>query len=334
METRRQDCATLFRMNGGSQADAGPPARRAVGARTDGQPGLEAADEGDLVAASVAEGTGADVRRPVEAGAARDRGVKARTRTGDAARLAAVGAVVTAVITAVLSPSTFSAVQGWFVEDDAKNEGTTPRVPLEFEGTSSRDGSITISIPQDWGSGGGRWDLPFAGRIDVGSAVKGGIGAGLTSSNSFDEPNMYLGASSKAAERLGLPGREEEELADYLTVLVRFLDYTKEGCTLSREGSIEKPGFIGRYRVWDDCRNFEGTRFWDAYYVSEAGDVLLSATLVSVATTTEDEETRMLTDWSIRPEKLPTSKETQEAGENGYPAPEWSVGPHGETVTP
>ena len=264
------------------------------------------------------------VGRPSESTAASD--VQPRSRVGEAARLAAVGAVVTALITAILSPSTFGAVLDWFGKGETESKGTTSRAAVNLEAVQSRDGSLTIRIPKGWGSGGGTWNLAFAGHIDAGSAMKGGVGAGLTSSSSFDEPNLYLGASAKAAERLQLPGRQPQELEAYATVLSRFLDYTLEGCTLGREARVEKLGFVGRYRVWEDCRSFEGTRFWDAYYIDETGEVLLSATLVSAGATTEAEELEMMTDWSS--EAGATSNEQHHTGRGGDNTPCRSGGTH------
>ena len=241
--------ATLMGMNRGSPDDesgAGPLPHG------DGVPRRQGADAGidaDTVAVQdPGTSTGTDnagppvaIVEPAPDSMAAD-DAKTRTRTGEVVRLAAIGAIVTAVVTAILSPSTFGAVKGWFVDDPSKDTSQTSREPVKFEAISSRDGSLTVHVPEAWGSGDGRWNLPFSHLIDAGSAVKGGIGAGLTTSNSIDDPNIYLGASSKAAERLQLPGREKQELEAYITELGRSLDYTTEGCTMDREGSHRQVG--------------------------------------------------------------------------------------------
>lgn len=267
--------------------------------------------------------------------------------------IAVTGAVATSVVAALLSPSTMGAVLDFLTGDDGDGASTssltsTPRDDREspgaataFKTASSPDGAVTIHVPATWGFRRSGWNLSFvrtpqggyqSGMAHPGSAVQAGTGTGLgpDSGSILDTETLWLGASSEAATYLGLPGRSAEELLGYLKLLARTVTYNNDGCTLVGEGALEVEGFLVVHRRWTGCADLTDQSLWDVYGVSDSGDVIMSALLVTTSLT-EAESRQVLTGWALAPEQLPTGPAFRTDSLAEYPRPSWFEPPSGST---
>jgi hypothetical protein len=262
-----------------------------------------------------------------------------RSPTRDAVKIAVAGAIATVVTTALLSGA-WSSVAGWFGGDDSSSAreagetsttGSPPPTPSPsstaptMKDFTSGDNAIKLRVPETWGHVRSGWNLDFDEQIDPGSGLRAGVDDGVSSSKNYATDTYYLGASSAAAERLGLHGRDEVDLRDYLTTLVRHLDWTLDGCVLDEEGELDVDGYVVVFRKWSACAGFSHMTMWDVFGVSRSGDVLMSAQLQS-GTTPVELQREMLTDWLVRPEALPSGSTRKVKARFEFPTPAWYGG--------
>ncbi len=265
-----------------------------------------------------------------------------RSPTRDAIKIAVVGAVATVVTTALLSGGTWRSVIGWFGEDaesasqsrttdSSGPSASTSTAPVAMKTVRSSDGAITLQVPTSWGYSRAGWNLDFAGFVDPGSALRAGAGEGVSSTKGYSIETYYLGASAGTAERLGLPGRDEKELRTYLTTLVRYLDWTIDGCVLEEEGELDVDGYLTVFRRWSGCAGFSHMSMWEVFAVTTSGDLLVSSQLQTGEVPVEGQR-ELLTGWLVRPERIPSGEPRKVKPEFAFPPPPWMPTPHPNAV--
>jgi hypothetical protein len=266
-------------------------------------------------------------RQPSQAAATRHRETTRRDRGIIAA---VVGALTAAVAGAAISGDWFDG-SSEPPDGPAVQMGTASDSPVEvqMEAASDPSGAISVQVPEDWGFNPAQHNLSYAGYIDTGVALRAGTGSAVRGGGmDFTNSNLYFGASAAAADRLDMHDRPPGELRAWATSAVRALDWSLEGCSLSEELPFDQNGFVGVYRIWKDCSGFEGTRMYELFAVSSAGDTIANVSLLASLSMTDDTAKLILDSFRVRPESLPTGPAT--APPENYPqvpGPSWAASP-------
>ncbi|MET0757632.1 MAG: hypothetical protein ABWY39_06650 [Mycobacterium sp.] len=182
---------------------------------------------------------------------------------------AVVGAIATAVITSDRVDSVFSWIGNLFapaaVSSDAEPVGTKT--------VTSADKVFTVDIPERWATRNAPFNVFADGSLNLGSAIYAGVD--IDGALSFDTAGAYIGASTHAAQQLGLVGASDTTLALWAQSELDRFDWTIDGCVPTNDPVPDHDGWIVRGKIWVDCAANEGMRLIELYALPVGGDVTI-----------------------------------------------------------
>ncbi|GAB3886743.1 hypothetical protein [Terrabacter terrigena] len=257
----------------------------------------------------------------------------------EGAKIAVIGAVATALATALFTSNHLDAWFGWgpgpagaTVAASATGQPPSASPSRTAKPVSDRSHAVTVMVPSDWGAGNARYNMPIAGVIDAGSAVRSGKGAGMTTSSSFDEPSVFLGASVEAARRLDLAAHGRADYTTYVKSLLAADDYTVDGCSYGGQQALDKAGYVALVDTWSDCHGFSNTEFRNMYAITEDGSVFVVGQAVTIGAD-KASGAAILASFAIRPDAVREGEATP-SKEMRYPLPPWVTPTSGDVVLP
>ena len=192
-----------------------------------------------------------------------------RAAVGGVIGAAVVGALATALITSERVDGFFNWVGAGFASPAPTSETTE----LATKTVSSVDKVFTLDVPEDWSVGLSTFDVFDEDYLNVGSGIF--TGEDLNAGVDFDKSGAYLGASTYAAEKLGLVGASRSKISEWADDFADEFDWTIDGCTLTNQKVPERDGWIVEGRIWKDCASNGGMRLIEIFAVPEGGEFLV-----------------------------------------------------------
>lgn len=206
---------------------------------------------------------------------------------GAAVLVAVLGATASAVIT----PERVD----WFFGLFSGGQTAT-----EFKTVSTRDGAITVDIPQNWLVSQGGWNQ----TADLGTGIITGtdLEAPVTG---FVEDRGYLGASSAVGDSGELAGMSSAETRAALKEVLD-LDWTIRNCVRDTDVERTKQGWMVESTKWKDCADNIGQRLYEFAAVDDDGTTLVIGQVSLMPGTPDAVIDRFFDSFIIDIDELPT----------------------------